>query len=205
MLAMERSSSATYRRSVGSPRGLARREALLTAVADDLAANGLADFTLRRAARAAGTTHKVLLYYFDGADDLLAEALRRLRARRIDNVLNTNVAASTLAQRVEAFWPILKDDAAGLRVIDQAIGLAMYDPDRYGHLAREASDMYRGPLQALCPASWSARRRAEVAELILAAMRGFLMEWRTTSDDARIVAALRALTRALTYEESRTR
>jgi AcrR family transcriptional regulator len=62
---------AGYRRSAGSPRGEARRRQLLERVTDDLAANGLVDFSLRRAARAAGTTHKVLLYYFDGADDLL--------------------------------------------------------------------------------------------------------------------------------------
>ena len=57
---------AGYRRSTGSPRGEARRRELLDRVTDDLAVNGLVDFSLRRAARAAGTTHKVLLYHFDG-------------------------------------------------------------------------------------------------------------------------------------------
>src|SRR3954468_6737535 len=95
---------AGYRRSARSARGLARREQLLERVVDDLAENGLADFSLRRAARAAGTTHKVLLYYFDGAEELLAEAMRRLRARRIDNVLSIAGVADTLAERVAAFW-----------------------------------------------------------------------------------------------------
>src|SRR5258707_11222766 len=66
---------AGYRRSAGSKRGEARRQELLGRVADDLAVNGLVDFSLRRAARAAGTTHKVLLYHFDGADDLLRQAI----------------------------------------------------------------------------------------------------------------------------------
>ena len=74
---------AGYRRSAGSPRGEARRRELLDRVTDDLAVNGLVDFSLRRAARAAGTTHKVLLYYFDGADDLLAQAVFQLRERRV--------------------------------------------------------------------------------------------------------------------------
>src|SRR3954470_4224711 len=78
---------ARYRRSTGTSRGQARRQDLLERVTDDLAANGLVDFSLRRAARAAGTTHKVLLYYFDGADDLLAQAVHRLRERRIVNSL----------------------------------------------------------------------------------------------------------------------
>ena len=54
-----------YRRSAGTPRGEARRAELLALVTEDLAANGLVDFSLRRAARAAGTTHKVLLYHFE--------------------------------------------------------------------------------------------------------------------------------------------
>lgn len=62
---------AGYRRSAGSARGEARRQELLERVTDDLATNGLVDFSLRCAARAAGTTHKVLLHHFDSADDLL--------------------------------------------------------------------------------------------------------------------------------------
>ena len=79
--------SSGYRRSTGSARGEARRQQLLERVTDDLAANGLVDFSLRRAARAAGTTHKVLLYHFDGADDLLVQAIVRLRGRRIERAL----------------------------------------------------------------------------------------------------------------------
>src|SRR5690348_18229837 len=82
---------AGYRRSKGSPRGEARRRELLARVTDDLAANGLVDFSLRRAARAAGTTHKVLLYHFDGVADLLGQAVAELRGRRIGNAL-TSVA-----------------------------------------------------------------------------------------------------------------
>src|SRR5258707_14958319 len=78
---------AGYRRSAGSKRGGARRRELLGRVPDDLAVNGLVDFSLRRAARAAGTTHKVLLYHFDGVDDLLRQAILQLRERRIGNAL----------------------------------------------------------------------------------------------------------------------
>lgn len=169
---------------------------------EDLARNGLVDFSLRRAARAAGTTHKVLLYHFAGAEDLLAQAIQVLRTQRIDNAVAVAASGATLAEKIISVWPVLMDDASGLRVIDQAIGLAMYDPDRYAHLARDASDLYLGALLALCPAGWSDRRKGEVAELVLASMRGFLMEWRTTRDGDRIDAGLAALARALTREEA---
>ncbi len=101
---------ASYRRSAGSPRGEARRRELLDRVTDDLAVNGLVDFSLRRAARAAGTTHKVLLYHFDGVDDLLRQAILQLRERRISNALAAiaqEPERQTLAARVRAVWPAL--------------------------------------------------------------------------------------------------
>ncbi|HUR03264.1 MAG TPA: hypothetical protein VM347_12035 [Nonomuraea sp.] len=196
---------AAYRRSAGSPRGEARRQELLDRVTDDLAINGLVDFSLRRAARAAGTTHKVLLYHFDGADDLLRQAILRLRERRIGNALAATTrepGRQTLGAWVRSVWPILMRAESGLRVLDQAIGLAMYDPDRYGWLGREASRQYLPTLLSICPARWPEQRKIEVAEMILATLRGFLVEWATSGDTAGITAGLEALIRALEREES---
>jgi AcrR family transcriptional regulator len=194
--------AASYRRSTGSARGQARKDALLRAVVDDLAANGLANYSLRRAARAAGTTHKVLLYHFDGLEDLLGEALPQLRERRVAVAIEAVHPAASLAERVRAVWPTLMDDGTGLRVIDEAIGLALYDPERYAHLARGASESYVGTLETWCPAHWSDQRKREVALLIVAGLRGCLAEWRTTKDMANISPALEALVRALEHEEA---
>jgi AcrR family transcriptional regulator len=195
---------AGYRRSAGSPRGEARRRELLDRVADDLAVNGLVDFSLRRAARAAGTTHKVLLYYFDGADDLLRQAILQLRERRINAVAAAvgGPADRTLAARVRAVGAVLMREEPGLRVLEQAVGLAMYDPGRYAGLGREASQQYLPPLLSICPPGWSARRKLEVAEMILAALQGFRADWLTSGDTARVAAGFDALTRALEREEA---
>jgi AcrR family transcriptional regulator len=194
---------AGYRRSAGSPRGEARRRELLERVTDDLAAGGLVDFSLRRAARAAGTTHKVLLYHFDGADDLLKQAILELRERRITNALATATAGPSdrpLADRVRAVWPVLV--GAEARVLDQAIGLAIYDPVRYADLGREASAQYLPSLLSLCPAHWPDRRKLEVAEMILATLRGFLVDVRTSGDTEGVAAGFEALARALEREEA---
>jgi AcrR family transcriptional regulator len=201
---------AGYRRSTGSNRGEARRQDLLDRVTDDLAVNGLVDFSLRRAARAAGTTHKVLLYHFDGVDDLLRQAIHRLRERRIGNLLTGARAPAPdphgqpvrLSTRVLAIWPILITAEAGLRVLDQAIGLAMYDPARYQELGREAGRQYLPALLSICPPDWSQRRSLEVSHMILSVMRGLLVDWLTTGDTAGADAALAALGRALDREEA---
>jgi AcrR family transcriptional regulator len=193
---------AGYRRSAGSARGEVRRRELLDRVTDDLATNGLVDFSLRRAARAAGTTHKVLLYYFDGADDLLAQAIHKLRERRIDNAMAATQESGrqTLADRVRAVWPALVGEES--RVLDQAIGLMMYDSDRYAELGRGASQQYLPSLLSLCPPDWSEQRKLEVSELILAAMRGFLIDRLTSGNTSGVQAGFEALARALDREEA---
>jgi len=175
-------------------------------VTDDLAVNGLADFSLRRAARAAGTTHKVLLYYFDGPQDLLAQAVYRLRDRRLLPALAATTSEGvpqTLADRVRAAAQVLLAEEAGLRrVLDQAMGLAMYDTARYGALGREATRQYLPGLIALCPAGWSDERKRQVAEMILATLRGFTTEQLFADNSEGIAAGLEALLRALEREEA---
>ena len=193
---------AGYRRSAGTPRGEARRRELLDRVVDDLAVNGLVDFSLRRAARAAGTTHKVLLYHFDGAEDLLRQAIWQLRQRRIANSLAAAGAAQpqTLAARIRAVWPALVGEES--RVLDQAIGLMMYDSERYAGLGRGASEQYMPALLSLCPPDWPERRKVEVSELVLAALRGFLIDQLTSGNTAGTEAGFEALARALDREEA---
>jgi DNA-binding transcriptional regulator YbjK len=192
-----------YRRSAGTPRGEARRRELLDRVVDDLAVNGLVDFSLRRAARAAGTTHKVLLYHFDGADDLLEQAIWQLRERRIANSLASASAAQaqTLAAWVRASWSALVVGEER-RVLDQAMGLMMYDPDRYAGLGRGASQQYLPTLLSICPPDWPEQRKLEVSEMILAALRGFLIDWLTSGNTTGVEAGFEALARALDREEA---
>jgi AcrR family transcriptional regulator len=194
---------AGYRRSAGSPRGEARRRELLNRVSDDLAVNGLVDFSLRRAARAAGTTHKVLLYHFDGADDLLAQAIFQLRERRIGNALamvSAGPEGQTLADRVRSVWPALVGEES--RVLDQAIGLMMYDPVRYVGLGRGASQQYLPSLLSICPPDWTEQRKLEVAEMVLATLRGFLIDWLVSGTMTGVEAGFEALARALEREEA---
>lgn len=199
--------AAGYRRSAGTPRALARRRELLEQVTDDLAAHGLADFSLRRAAKAAGTTHKVLLYHFDGAEDLLRQAVELLRERRVETGLAAALDpghAQSLAGRVRAIWPVLTGSGQGQRALDQALGLAMYDPEHHRALAADALERFLPPLRALCPPQWSGQRKTQVAELILAALRGFLVQRRTGSPDGQSggEAGFAALLRMLEREEA---
>lgn len=201
----ENPTPAGYRRSAGTPRAQVRRRDLLDLVTADLAEHGLVDFSLRRAAKAAGTTHKVLLYHFDGAEELLREAVELLRERRLTSSTAAAFApdhAQTLAGRIRAVWPVLTASEEGQRALDQALGLAMYDPQRHAALAVDAADRFLPALRGMCPPQWSDRRKEEVAELVFAALRGFLVQRRTggagdpaDSGEAGLAALLRMLER----------
>src|SRR5260370_5381966 len=187
---------AGYRRSAGTARGEARRRDLLERVGDDRAVIGLVGFSLRRGARAAGTRHKVLLYYFDGAEDLLQQAIWQLRERRIANSLAAvgQALPQTLAARVRAVWPALVGEES--RVLDQAIGLMMYDSGRYAGLGQGASQQYMPSLLGICPPDWPEQRKVEVSELVLAALRGFLIDLLTSGHSDGAEAGFEALARA---------
>ena len=87
-------------------------------------------------------------------------------------------------------------------MLDQAIGLTMYDPARYDELGRTASERYLPGLLQLCPEDWDERRKLEVAQLVMATLRGFIVEWLTSGDTTGVQAGLEALTRALEHEEA---
>jgi hypothetical protein len=130
------------------------------------------------------------------------QAVHELRQRRIVNAVaaaNRGGGRRSLAARVRAVWPALVAEES--RILDQAIGLMMYDPERYAELGRGASQQYLPALLSLCPEHWTQRRKHEVAELILAAMRGFLIDRLTSGNTSGVEAGLKALTRALDREE----
>lgn len=96
----------------------ARRAELVSRLADTLLADGLAAASLRSLAKAAGTSDRMLLYYFPTKEALMTAALVHL-AGRLETALSEAAApsrapADILFVRVghqvldEAFWPYVR-------------------------------------------------------------------------------------------------
>src|SRR5579871_5560028 len=93
----------------------ARREATLDTLADHMLAHGLGGSSLKALAAAAGTSDRMLLYYFTDKDDLLAAALGRIAAR-MTALMDVALPPSTrlpYAQLLEALGAALR--SPGLR------------------------------------------------------------------------------------------
>ena len=108
-----------------------------------------------------------------------------------------------LAARVRAVWTALVGEES--RVLDQAIGLMMYDSERYTGLGLGASQQYLPALASICPPDWPEQRKLEVSELIMAALRGFLIDQLTSGNNDGMAAGFEALDRALDREEAADR
>ena len=105
----------------------ARREAAIERMADHLLAEGLGAATLRPLAAAAGTSDRMLLYYFADKDELLAATLDRVAARMIVALDEAIPAISRqsfgalldrawialASERLQLFMPLWLDIAAG--------------------------------------------------------------------------------------------
>jgi AcrR family transcriptional regulator len=95
-----------------------RRAELLAKVADHVLAEGLSAASLRPLAAAAGTSDRMLLYYFKDKGDLIAAALAELMTRllaRLEEALPpTRLPSAALGDRLfelatgEALWPYMR-------------------------------------------------------------------------------------------------
>jgi len=180
-------------------RRILHRDDLLRAVADHVRDEGLHGFTLRRAAVAADTTHKVLLYHFGSADKLIAEAVDLIRA----DMVTTGRAAvpvkgDSFAERLNALWCYWRSADGGSRIMYEAIGLAMAHPEQFGALAKRATDDILAEMaQGLAPVV-GADAADTVATLLLGLLRGLTIDRSVTGDEARVDAAFNAFAAALT-------
>jgi AcrR family transcriptional regulator len=155
----------------------ARREAAIERMADHVLANGLAGSSLRPLARAAGTSDRMLLYYFADKDELLAVTLERV-AVRLAGLLDAALPAGTrLAPDLllGAIWSGMTSPAMQpfLRVwLELAAGSARGD-EPHRAIAGQIAELFHG---------WIADRvdgpddtRAATASFLFVALEGAML------------------------------
>ena len=81
-----------------------RRQALLDAMADHLLAHGLAGSPLRALARAAGTSDRMLLYYFADRDALLTALLDHIADRLHAMLAGVDAQPLSFATLLRLLW-----------------------------------------------------------------------------------------------------
>lgn len=185
------------------------RDRILDACVDHALAHGLPD-RLEPLATASGTSTRMLIYHFGTRDDLLRETLRRARQRQRD------FFGELVAPRPDE--PYLDTLRQAWRTMTGPAGrpyLSMFGKLRenagqqlWPGFRRESTTDWLQPLEA----GMRSIGRPELGTLVLAVIRGLIMDIETTGDAPRadrafddFLAALAPLTTGVSASPRRTR
>ena len=170
------------------------REQLLDACADHALAHGLPD-RIAPFVAATGTSARMLLYHFGTRDQLLRAVLERARQRQVaayEDLLR--------ARPGEPYTDTLARAWAGISGPDGAPFLRVFSPLRedadqqlWPEFRRLATTDWLGPLEA----GLATLGRPELATLVLAVIRGLLIDRQATGDAERTDAAFAAFLTSL--------
>ena len=164
-----------------------RRDELLEATVDYLLRHGIANLSLRPLASAIGSKARLLIYHFGSRQQLLAEAMERVRLRVQDGFLE--------AGDVMNFWKWATDkkNQAYVRLVFEVQGLAMQKPKTYGAYLRGSLEEWIAFLAERLRRRGRRRptENEQLATLIVATFDGLLLDYFITGDLDRTTKALR--------------
>ncbi|SDK62870.1 transcriptional regulator, TetR family [Glycomyces sambucus] len=150
---------------------------------------GLADLSLRPLAAAIGSSPRVLLFLFGSKDGLIRALLARARADELALLdrLDGPLGLAAAAERLWA-WAAAPEHRPLLRLWVEAYGRSLVEPDgAWAGFAKATVDDWLAVLAACEPAGADPARRT----LVLAVLRGAILDLLATDDADRTGAALR--------------
>jgi len=159
---------------------LSKKEIKRAEIVEKLAAHflgtGLGDTGLRRLAEVADTSDRMLLYYFENKEEILAAVLTEIGAgftEKLDGVFGTTPLSP--ARAVALIWGMLKDDAYAQQLrlwLDLSSRASRGDPF-FGAIVSEMAEGWIGWLGGMIDVPASDKRA--LAVLIMGALDGQLI------------------------------
>jgi AcrR family transcriptional regulator len=181
---------------------------LLAAVVLYVSEAGLADLSLRPLAAAIGTSPRTLLYHFESKEQLLATILdeARKRQRTLLEAWEGRSAehdARTLLLRAWQWLAAARHEKV-FRLFFEAYGLGLQDRKRYAAFLRGSANDWKAPFTRAFEAHGFSRERATgLATLVVAVIRGLLLDSLATGDRDRADRAFRSFIYAIELPEPR--
>ncbi|HYO40046.1 MAG TPA: TetR/AcrR family transcriptional regulator [Nocardioidaceae bacterium] len=156
----------------------ARRAQLAEAATDYVLEHGLVGLSLRPLAAQLGTSDRMLLYHFDGKDDLVATVLRVANDRSVAE-LRALPPAGDVRRAVLDLWTLLTSPvvAACQRTYVEAAALGLFGLEPYASVVRAANRLWVAAVADHLVASGTPRVRSGRAVALLdAALTGFSLD-----------------------------
>ena len=172
----------------GNPEG-ARRAELLDKLLAYSASHGLSDVSLRPLATAVGSSPRVLLYFFGSKAELVREVHRHARAEQLRLLDAALEGHDDPHDALRALWAWLADPAH--RNVER------FFFEGYARSLHDADGPWRGfgtdSVEQWLPRLETLLRDPGAATLVLATLRGLLLDLLATGDRERVDASFEAL------------
>jgi len=168
-----------------------RPEELLDAIVQYLTRHGLADLSLRPLAKAVGSSPRVLLYYFGSKEKMVVKLLSQLRQRQRAGYGQTQ--AASFAEACQIIWKHMSapDSEPLFRFFFEAYGMALRHPRLYKAFLRDTiEDWLRFIADPLCGEGYERSEARAFATVVLAGLRGFMLDYCSTRDRKRLDRAV---------------
>jgi AcrR family transcriptional regulator len=183
----------------GRPVDHQHRAALLDAAVDHATEQVFADLSLRTIAAALGVSTTTLVHHFGTKEQLLEAVLARLRERLVAAGRELAGEHADLAGTARAFWTWSADERRWptFRLFFAVYGRALQSPDTFaGFLGTVGAD-WAGILRAAQGPDVDPGVAARRATLVIAVVRGLLLDLLATGDRARVEDAAEAFLASL--------
>jgi AcrR family transcriptional regulator len=168
-----------------------RPEELRDAIVQYLIKQGLSDLSLRPLAKAVGSSPRVLLYYFGSKEKMVIRVLAEIR--QLQRASYGEVQAASFAGACQTIWTRMSapDSEPLFRLFFEAYGMALRHPQIYKAFLRSTiEDWLRLIADPLCREGHERKQVRAFATVVLAGMRGFMLDYCTTHDRKRLNLAV---------------
>jgi AcrR family transcriptional regulator len=181
-------------------RETSRREELAEAATDFVLEHGLIGLSLRPLAAQLGTSDRMLLYHFDGKDDLVATVLRVSNDRAVEMIRALPPARDVRGAVLRLWDAVTQPELVGCqRVYVEAAALGLFGREPYAGVVGAANKVWMAAVTDHLVASGAAPRRAARATVLLeSAFSGFLLDLPFDKDGRTTRRAVRDLADAVT-------
>jgi AcrR family transcriptional regulator len=175
-----------------------RPEELRQAIVQYLIKHGLTGLSLRPLAKAVSSSPRSLLYYFGSKEKMVVEVLGEVRQQQC--VSYGDLEAGSFGETCLAIWKRMSaSDAEPLfRLFFEAYGMALRQPKLYRVFLRDTiGDWLRLIADPLCREGYRRAEARAFATVILAGLRGFMLDYCNTRDHERLDRAVGLWARTL--------
>jgi AcrR family transcriptional regulator len=165
---------------------------LRRAIVEYLTQNGLADLSLRPLAKAVGSSPRVLLYYFGSKENMVIEVLAEVRRQQLSGF--GQIEGESFAEVCTLVWKKMSaaDSEPYFRLFFEAYGMALRRPRLYrAFLHSTVGEWLRLIADPLRSEGVSPEKARAFATVLIAGLRGFMLDYCNTRDRKRIDYAVR--------------